>query len=91
MGKPKARKSDGINNLKSNAFIIRCHSLFTHIFLLFSAPLRHGVTPNNMLLATSIFSKILDIIIIIIIIIIIENNSSIFTSAEVQFGFKAKH
>jgi hypothetical protein len=108
MEKLKARKSDGINNLKSDAFINGCHSLFTHISLLFSALLRHGVTPNNMLLATlvpipknkrkclndssnyraialgSIFSKIFDII-------IMEKNSSIFTSSELQFGFKAKH
>jgi len=85
-----------------------CHSLFTHISLLFSALLRHGVTPNNILLATlvpvaknkrkclndssnyraialgSIFSKGFDII-------IMEKDSSIFTSSELQFGFKAKH
>jgi len=90
MEKLEARKSD--------AFINGCHSLFIHISLLFSALLRHGVTPNNMLLATlvpipsnyraialrSIFSKIFDII-------IMEKHSSIFTSSELQFGFKAKH
>ena len=105
----KAGKSDGINDLKSDAFINGCLSLFTHICLLFSALLRHGVTPNNMLLATlvpipknkskclndssnyiaialgCIFSKPFDII------IIMEKHYSIFTSSELQFGFKAKH
>jgi len=48
----KASKADDINNLKSDTFINGCHSLFTHISLLFSALLRHRVTPNNMLWAT---------------------------------------
>ena len=78
------------------------------IHTLFSALLRHWVTPNKMLLATlvpipknkrkylnnssnyrpialgSIFSKSFDII-------IMEKHSSIFTSLELQFAFKAKH
>jgi len=51
MEKLESRKSDGINNLKSDAFINGCHSLFTHISVLFSALLRL-LTTNNMLLAT---------------------------------------
>jgi len=95
--------------LKSDALLNGCHSLFIHISLLFSALLRCGVTPNNILLATlvsipknkrkclndssnyrafalgAIVSKPFDII------IIIEKYSSIFTSSELQIGFKAKH
>ena len=38
--------------MKSDALLNGCHSLFIHISLLFSALLRCGVTPNNILLAT---------------------------------------
>ena len=54
MEKLKVSKSDGINNLKWDVFINGCYSLFTLISLLFSALLRHGVIPNNTLLATLI-------------------------------------
>jgi hypothetical protein len=108
MAKLKIGKSDGVNNLRSDALINGCDSLFTHISLLFSALLKHGFTPNNMLLATlipipknkrkclndssnyraialgSILSKVLDVI-------IMDKNANIFTSSELQFGFKAKH
>ena len=52
--KLKARKADGKNNLMSDALINSSPSMAVHISFLFSAILRHGVSPDNMLLATLI-------------------------------------
>jgi len=49
--KMKARKADGTNNIQSNAVINSSPSMAMHILLLFSAMLRHGVSPDNILLA----------------------------------------
>jgi len=52
--KLKARKADGITNLMSDVLINSSPSMAVHISLLFSAILRHGVSPDYMLLATLI-------------------------------------
>ena len=50
--KLKASKADGTNNLMSDALINSSPSMAVHISLLFSAMLKHGVLPDNILLAT---------------------------------------
>ena len=52
--KLKARKADGTNNLTSDALINSSPSIAVHISLLFSAMLRHCISPENMLSATLI-------------------------------------
>ena len=52
--KLKNGKTDGTNNVMSDALINGCSSLFVHLSLLYSAILRHGVSPDNMLLSTLI-------------------------------------
>ena len=52
ISKLKKGKSDGTNNLISDALIYGCDSLHVHLSLMFSAILHHGVSPDNMLLAS---------------------------------------
>jgi hypothetical protein len=52
--KLKARTADGTNDLMSDALINSGSSMVVNLSLLFSAILRHRVSPDNMLLATLI-------------------------------------
>jgi len=49
--KLKVRNSDGGNNIRSDTLINACGSLFTYISLSFSTLLKHGLTPDNTVMA----------------------------------------
>ena len=65
--KLKASKADGTNNLMSDALINSSPSMAVHISLLFSAMLRHGVSPDNILLATLIPNQLRNVLLLLLI------------------------